>query len=304
MNCGHRTFLAVVLVAATVMGGSAGTAPPGRAHAVLSQLLAPLGSGMAALAGDPGDSRPIYRVHATPDGQIVQESTDGGAQWTTLLTPSRGPQGSQSSTASIANPRCVPARYAAVRSLVTPAGGNARLFIATAGTPGNYLDGGCSSAVGGVYAGSGPGTVAPLGTDGLPFAQDPAGRTIRAYDVDSVTVAPSNSAVLYVHASGGTGPESPPAGLYRTTDGGTHWTEIDRGLQPSTVITNSASVAVPVYDAGSLTVSPADAQRLTFRNDTGAYLSTNGGTDWLPAPGTAAARCPCSASSPSVVGKP
>ncbi|MGH2410801.1 MAG: Kelch repeat-containing protein, partial [Chloroflexota bacterium] len=106
------------------------------------------------------------------------------------------------------------------------------------------------------------------------------GRTIRTYDIYSVVTDPRNPGVIYVHASQGTGPGSPPAGLYKTTNNGGHWAEIDSGLRPSETITDSAGIAVPVYDSGTLTIDQVNPSILTFTNDTGVYTSTNGGDSW------------------------
>ena len=91
-----------------------------------------------------------------------------------------------------------------------------RLYMGTEGTPGTYLAQGCDSAVGGIFAEKASGAIVALGHDGLPFAQDPVGRTIRAYDVDLIVASASGGQVdLYVHAGDGTGPGSPPTGLYQ-----------------------------------------------------------------------------------------
>ncbi|HEY8285948.1 MAG TPA: kelch repeat-containing protein, partial [Chloroflexota bacterium] len=230
----------------------------------------------------PGSPTTLYRVRATPAGDVVEISTDSGASWTQVLAPTRAQRqaGVRPSLAGSA-PSCQPANYGHVNTLAASDSGTGTLFIGTEGSPGSYLDGGCSSADGGVYASVGGQAAGRLGTDGLPYAQDAVRRTIRAYDVDSLVADPSNSGVIYVHASQGTGPGSPPAGLYKSVDNGGHWTEIDRGLRPSETIINSAGIAVPVYDAGTLTVDQANPRSLTFTNDTGVFTSTDGGDSWV-----------------------
>ncbi|HXT34869.1 MAG TPA: kelch repeat-containing protein [Chloroflexota bacterium] len=253
-------------------------------------LAAPTSSGSVEMRVASLDSpSTVYRVRSTSTGEIVEISTDSGVHWTPVLAPTPAQPETPRRLGLVGSaPTCLPANYGHVNTLAALGTGAGTLFVGTMGTPGNYLDGGCSSADGGLYASIGGQAAIRLGTDGLPYAQDPVGRTVRAYDIDVVTADPRNPGSIYVHAAQGTGPDSPPAGLYRSTDGGGHWVEIDNGLRPSTTITNAAGIEVPVYDAGALTIDQGNASTLTFSNDTGVYSSTNGGDSW-GSPGAGAA---------------
>jgi hypothetical protein len=268
-------LVVVGLALDAMLGGSTGVAPARNpAHA------ASVTPAVTLTAVDPRAAAVRYRVVTGPPGPIVEYSTDSGGHWAVALMSGVA---RQSPAAVAAGAGCRPASYLAVRALTPVAVGSAMapsLYIATAGTIGDYLDGGCSSAVGGLFARQPSGAVTPLGTAGLPYDQDPAGRTIRAYDVDMVTPDPRQSAVLYVHASQGTGPGSPPEGLYRSVDAGRHWVEIDTGIRPSAVITNTVGVHVPVYGPGTLAIAPGAVQQLTWTTDTGTYSSRDGGTHW------------------------
>ena len=190
-----------------------------------------------------------YRVVATAAGQVVERSLDG-VRWQTLLTPAfpkaagtaaAAPSDTQGmpSDARPFPPRgrgsegC-PAAYTTVRALI-PARSGPDIYVATAGENGDYLDGGCGGAIGGIFAIRTDGVAAPLGHDGLPFDQDPVGRTIRSYDVRGILVDPRYGSILYVQSGAGTGIGSPPPGLYKSTDSGVRWREIDAGLRPSTI---------------------------------------------------------------------
>ncbi len=232
---------------------------------------------------DPHNPQLWYRVSSSAAGQIVEQSSDGGQQWVAVLTPGQPAPLTANVSRTAANAACTPARYTKVQAFTPASAAVYGLYVGTAGTPGTYLARGCDSTVGGIFAersGASGGIIA-LGNDGLPYAEDPVGRTIRSYDVDTiVTTIIQNQTVLYVHASQGTGPGSPPTGLYSTMDNGQHWHEIDTGLQASAIITNAAGVAVPTYDAGSLSVAASNPRQLTFANDTGTYTSTDGGEHW------------------------
>jgi hypothetical protein len=250
------------------------------------------GGAVTLTATDPRNAAVRYRVVADPTGPTVEQSANGGAQWTTLLTSGLTQQlAAQTPAAVAAGAGCAPANYVTVRALAPVAARGASaptLYIATAGRAGDYLEYGCDSAVGGLFARQPGGSVTPLGSAGLPYDQDPASRTIRAYDVDMVTPDPQRSAVLYVHAGPGTGPGSPPEGLYKSIDGGQHWTEIDNGIRPSAVITNSVGLAVPKYGPGTFSIAPGAPQRLTWTTDTGTYTSLDGGAHWQPSSGVTA----------------
>jgi hypothetical protein len=230
-------------------------------------------------AMNPDNPQARYRVRSAQSGDVVEISIDGGSQWFSVLAPVPAHPATAATNLLERPISCIPANYQSVNALTAIGAGAGTLYIGTAGTPGDYLDRGCSSAQGGPYVSVNGAAAVRLGTRGLPFAQDPVGRTIPAYGIDTVTADP-HSGTIYVHAADGTGPGSSPAGLYKTSDAGATWSEIDTGLRPSDWITNSAGETVPVFDAGSLSIDPSDPSHLTFTNDTGTYQSTNAGAFW------------------------
>ena len=163
----------------------------------------------------------------------VQRSTDGGLHWQTILTP-RGHRQLPGGAG------CAPAHYVAVNAILQDRQLRDTLYVATSGTPGDYHNAGCDAAVGGFYVLANAG--APIARDsGLPFNQDPAGRTIRAYDLGRLTLDPTDGTKLIVDARGGFGPASPPAGLYCTIDGGRTWRFLHPLAAPTTTRTPTRS---------------------------------------------------------------
>ena len=302
----ERAFAVGALVLLGLVGGRAGIASRHPAAATPRP-----GQGSILLrATSLQDPARRYRVVATVAGQVVERSTDSGAHWRTLLTPAfaagagtpaatphldpsaietpgRSPvpgyqrAGVGRVAPGIAEDRECPAAYTAVRAL-TPARSGPDLYVATAGDAGNYLDGGCGSAIGGIFAFHANGVVKALGYDGLPFDQDPVGRTIRAYDVRGVVLDFLHSSVLYVQTGAGTAPDSPPPGLYKSVDAGRHWREIDAGLRPSATIRAFPGHPMHVYDPGTLRIALDHGERLQFHNDAGTYRSNDNPVRWSP----------------------
>ncbi len=265
----------IVILAAVATGNVAQRASAGHDSAQPGTDQGPI----TITTTNPHNSHARYRARSGRSGDVVEISTDDGSHWLNVLAPVP-PRPNAGAYAALGQwSSCVPASYQRVDALAVDGAGPGMLYIGTAGAVGDYLDRGCSSAQGGLYASANGAAAASMGTRGLPYAQDPAGRTTPAFDVDAVTADPRINAI-YVHASGGTGPGSPPAGLYRSTDGGEAWTEVDAGLRPSSWITSSAGTTVPVFDAGGLVVDSSDPSHLIFRNDTGTYQSINAGAFW------------------------
>jgi hypothetical protein len=257
------------------------------AYAPARQRIAEVAALLAGSASPPGatllqaGSGPIrYRVEQGSMGDIVERSTDGGVTWSPVLSPVSDLRPAQQGAPAVGAGTCSPVLYSAVSALVPTGTGDNQVYVATDGEQGNYLDGACAGTIGGIYAVGSAGDVHALGTTGLPFDQDPVERTNRSYSIDLIVPDPAHPGTLYVHAGAGAGPDSPPAGLYKSIDSGATWTEIDAGLQSSYLITNSAGMAVPVYDAGSLTITDASGMHLQFQNDTGSYVSTDAGATW------------------------
>jgi hypothetical protein len=105
---------------------------------------------------------------------------------------------------------------------------------------------------------------------GLPYAQAAPGRTPRTYALRALVTDPSNPAVLYAEATrvAPAGPASPPAGLYRSSNGGFSWRPAMAGLPRSGA------------DRGTLTLDPAHGAIAFDVIGTTLYRSVNGGASW------------------------
>ena len=269
-------------------------------HSPVLSMPLPLGATLTGATTPRAGSAVLqYRVQAGSGGEIVERSTDGGASWQPVLSPASPLGAVQHSALATAAGSCSPVLYSTVATLVPTGTQSDQLYVATNGDQGNYLDGACAGTVGGIYAVGSDGAVRALGTTGLPFAQDPVGRTDPSYSIDSLVLDPTHPGTLYVHAGAGTGPYSPPAGLYKSTDAGSTWSQIDSGLQSSTVITNSAGVAVPVYGNGTLSITDPTGTHLQFLNDTGTYVSSDAGAHWDRIETDRVVVAPASAAQPS-----
>src|SRR5437588_9537437 len=216
------------------------------------------------MAVDHADHRLQYRVV----GELVQRSTDGGRRWTTILTPA----GSGRSGG------CFLVRYRHVNALVVSGLLPGTLFVATAGQPARVPrtrhTGACVAATGGLFVLRPDGHGGLRRTDslaaGLPYAQDAQGRTPRAYTLRTLVPDPTDPAVLYADATlvAAAGPASPPAGLYRSSNGGLSWRPAMAGLPRSGP------------GRGTLTLDPAHGATVFDVIGTTLYRSVDHGGHW------------------------
>jgi hypothetical protein len=211
-------------------------------------------------------------------GAVVQRSTDGGRRWTSILTPSvRG---------RLRGGHCYPAPYRSVTALQVSALLPGTLFVATAGRAERLLrtrhDGACQAATGGLFVlrpdGHGGLRRTASLVAGLPYTQDADGRTPRAYTLLSLVPDPTNPAVLYSDATlalgAPAGPDSPPAGLYRSTNGGLSWSPALAG-RPRASPARSAPRGTLI-----LTVDPAKGAIVFAVLGTTLYRSVDHGGEW------------------------
>src|ERR687886_875667 len=217
-------------------------------------------------AVDHADHRLQYRVV----GARVQRSTDGGRRWATILTP--GGSGRRGG--------CSLARYRSVSALGVSGLLPGTLFVATSGqaarVPRTRHTGAAAAATGGLFVlrpdGQGGLRRTASLAAGLPYAQDAQGRTPRAYVLRALVPDPSDPAVLYADATsapgGPAGRASPPAGLYRSSNGGLSWRPASAGLPPSG------------SGQGTLTLDPAHGAIAFDVIGTTLYRSVNGGASW------------------------
>src|SRR5207248_6372259 len=111
---------------------------------------------------------------------------------------------------------------------------------------------------------------------GLPYAQDAQSRTPRAYTLRNLVTDPTNPAVLYADATRApaalAGPAAPPAGLYRSSNGGLSWRPAMAGLPPS-----GSGRGAP---RGTLTLDPAHGAIAFDVIGPTLYRSVNHGGHW------------------------
>jgi hypothetical protein len=91
--------------------------------------------------------------------------------------------------------------------------------------------------------------------------------------IGAVAIAPSNPQVMYAASGedgGGWNPAWSGVGLYRSTDGGQHWT-----------------LATPVASTrfSAIVVDPTDADTVYVAGNSGLHKSVDGGITWMTNPG-------------------
>jgi uncharacterized protein (TIGR03437 family) len=150
-------------------------------------------------------------------------------------------------------------------------------------TPGYSVAGLAVDAAGSVYlTGSASGALPLVNALQTTLSQPPVFKTIDATQhwqglgnglpsdlVYSITVDPTNPQTLYLGMS---------QGLYKSTDGGNHWTTLLQGPPPQ------APHPGILLSPESVAVDPSHPQTVYFSSiDNGIYKSTDGGTTWSPA---------------------
>lgn len=99
-------------------------------------------------------------------------------------------------------------------------------------------------------------------TDGGSTWTDVTGVLPNRYMID-IAVHPDHAAVLYVAVSGfGT------SHLFKSTNAGTSWIDVGAGL--------------PDVPTSAVAINPFNPDHVYIGNDLGVYLSTKGGSEWLP----------------------
>ncbi len=221
--------------------------------------------------------RQDFRVY----GLFVQQSVDSGRHWASVFGPNDHPRNKAG--------RCYLERYQTVAQIGTSGLFPGRLILATVGRPAATTPGSaCDAATGGVFF-VGPNGKGGLDNSdaralGLPFSQDAAGRTPRAYSVLSTVSDPTNPNLFYADATpaqaGLSARNSPPAGLYRTLDGGRSWQPAFLGL-PALLRGRGQTATTPLpHDV--LTIDPAHGGFGYDVVGTRLYRTTTHGGRWRP----------------------
>lgn len=91
--------------------------------------------------------------------------------------------------------------------------------------------------------------------------------------IGAVAIAPSNPKVIYAASGedgGGWNPAWSGVGIYRSSDGGRHWT---------------LTTTVPSTRFSAIVVDPTDADTIYAAGNSGLHKSVNGGATWITNPG-------------------
>ncbi|HEV2324408.1 MAG TPA: hypothetical protein VGS10_10715, partial [Terracidiphilus sp.] len=212
---------------------------------------APLNSGdsgrITGVAVDPTNSNTIYIAAA---GGGVWKTTDGGTTWT-ALTDSQ-------TTLSMGSIAIAPSN-------------NLKIYAGT-GEANNSID---SNYGKGILVSSDGGSTWTLET---------ASGAFDGVDIGQIAVDPTNANVAYA-AVGGYGENTnyfTSAGIWKTTDGGTTWTNMTTGAEPYAQYFAWTSVVVDPNTPSIIYAAAGDVQYSTYGGYTvnGVYRSTNSGTTW------------------------
>lgn len=224
---------------------------------------------------NPGADNPPFQVrHGALTWRVTLAQTVqrrvGNGPWQTVLTPGR-------STLDPRTGRTIPARYATVSFLLLDPHAPG-LYVGTVGVLGNYLTGGQGSAAGGLYySADGVGNWQAR-TQGLPFTFEPR-LHLPTYGLASMVVDPAQRGMLYAQTLVSFGSPGYDAGLYRSTDGGQHWTQATRGL-PYVSEGNTLLGYYRAHPPGELLLDPARPWILFLVAPTGLYRSPDRGIHW------------------------
>ena len=99
----------------------------------------------------------------------------------------------------------------------------------------------------------------------------------------AIAIDPVNTDVLYVGTSSRNGSQfsgdatQPPAGLFKTTDGGASWIRLGSGY-PSNAPSNANIFFTHIINV--VLVDPANSQRLYLASNGGLFVSIDGGLNW------------------------
>ena len=101
-------------------------------------------------------------------------------------------------------------------------------------------------------------------------------------DIGAIAIDPSNSKRVYVAATGSLFRDGGERGVYRTADGGAHWSRVLAGTTPTT---GAVDIQIDPTDPNHVFASLWDRHRTPELRDyagtgSGLYRSTNGGTTW------------------------
>ncbi len=99
----------------------------------------------------------------------------------------------------------------------------------------------------------------------------------------AIAIDPVNTDVLYVGTSNRDGSQfsgdstQPPAGLFKSTDGGASWIRLGSGY-PSSVPSNASILFSQIINV--VIVDPANSQIVYLASNAGLFVSTDGGFNW------------------------
>lgn len=212
---------------------------------------------------DPSDPRIIYTETQQAD---IEKSIDGGQTWTTKTTGIVGttPWEGVLTMDPGAHLRLYYGTDRVLRSLDG---------LATAWTVCSQVLNGTITAItvapsnsNRIYAGTGSGGLyrSDDGGKSIPWADKSAG--LPGSNVSSIVVSSNNADLVFVSLGGITGVASSQC-IYRSTDGGTSWSNVSGDLNGTV--------------GNAIALDPSASNTWYLATDTGVFRTTNGGTNWL-----------------------
>ena len=231
-----------------------------------------------SLAIDPKTPGTVY---AGTFGKGVFKSTDAGRHWTpvpggfgddTVLSFAIDPRdpatlysGTTASSSSTAD-----AVFSPASAVIKSSNGGLAWAAANAGLPRSIVTAlaidPSNPAV--LYAGTSTGGVFKTANGGLTWT--PANAGIGTSNISHLVVDPRNANVVYAGIEGCSAGCSSPAGVFKSTNGGTSWVSASAGLADDLQVV-------------ALAIDPEDTQVLyAATRFNGLFKTTNGGVNWIP----------------------
>jgi photosystem II stability/assembly factor-like uncharacterized protein len=221
---------------------------------------------------DPTDPRVMY---AEGQNAYLAKSIDGGATWTPKTTGITGSTPWEGILTMDPNDHL--RLYYGTSQVVRTLDGCATAWAAVSQT----LSGEVSAIAvapsnsNRVYAGTTAGRLYRTDDGGATTTWADKTGTLPAKGISSIWVDPANADHLLVSAGGllstgfpGGGGGGAPQSVFRSSDGGTTWTDVSGDL--------------PVIPANAVVGDPSSAATFYVATDGGVYRTTNGGANWMP----------------------
>ena len=202
-----------------------------------------------SMAIDPGNTSILYA--ATDRG--IYKSTDAGATWSARNTG-------------------LPAHLHGLIIVVNPLETDT-LYVTMWAEPGN------ASWQGGIYKSIDGGDHWVAKNNGLPVPEAVGNEYGLTSNYPALVIAPDNPDVLYV----GNTPWAPDPGVYKTIDGGEHWSWVSMEPDEANANVEMGWITEHGVSVKCLAIAPNDSSMLFFGTSTNLFKTENAGTNWQQA---------------------